>query len=274
MDEGGTHNRPQFETAFVFAGKVAIVTGGTKGIGRVIATTFLEAGADVVVCARNEPETPVAAGGRDAVFVACDVRDPEQAKGVVQAAVDRFGRVDVLVNNAGGAPPAVSATVSPRFNERIVALNLLAPITFAQAVHDVMQSQDAGGVIINIASVSGTRANPMGVAYGAAKAGLMNVTESLAAEWGPKIRVLTVTVGLIVTDDAHLYYGDEEGVRRVGETIPARRMGEPHDIADVVLFLASPMARWMTGTNVMVHGGGEIPAYLAASTGDVTKVGS
>jgi NAD(P)-dependent dehydrogenase (short-subunit alcohol dehydrogenase family) len=255
-----------------FTGKVVIVTGGTKGIGRGITTTFLEAGADAVICARNPPEEPVAAGGREAVFVPCDVRDPEQIKFVVAAALDRFGRVDVLVNNAGGAPPAHSATVSPRFNERIIALNLLAPINFAQAVHDAMQSQADGGVIINISSVSGVRANPMGVAYGAAKAGLVNVSETLAAEWGPKIRVLTVTVGLIVTEDAHLYYGDEAGMHAVGNTIPARRMGNPDDIADVCLFLSSSMARWMTGTNVFVHGGGEIPAYLAASTGDVTKV--
>jgi NAD(P)-dependent dehydrogenase (short-subunit alcohol dehydrogenase family) len=256
-----------------FSGKVVIVTGGTKGIGKVITTTFLEAGANAVICARNPPDAPVRGGGREAVFVACDVRDPEQIKAVVATAREQFGRVDALVNNAGGAPPAASATVSPRFNERIVALNLLAPINFAQAVHDVMQEQDTGGVIINIASVSGTRANPMGVAYGAAKAGLVNVSETLAAEWGPKIRVLTVTVGLIVTEDAHLFYGDEAGVQAVGNTIPARRMGNPDDIADVCLFLCSPLARWMTGTNVFVHGGGEIPAYLAASTGDVTNVG-
>jgi NAD(P)-dependent dehydrogenase (short-subunit alcohol dehydrogenase family) len=267
-------NAVQFENAFDFAGKVAIVTGGTKGIGRVITTTFLSAGADVVICARNAPDEPVVAGGREAVFVPCDVREPDQIKAVVQTAIDRFGRIDVLVNNAGGAPPAASATVSPRFNERIVALNLLAPMNFAQAVHDAMQGQDSGGVIINIASVSGIRANPMGAAYGAAKAGLINLSETLAAEWGPKIRVLTVTVGLIVTEEAHLFYGDEEGIDRVGRTIPARRMGKPDDIADVVLFLSSPGARWMTGTNVMVHGGGELPSYLAASTGEVKQVGS
>ena len=262
-----------FRGPFDFSDRVVIVTGGTKGIGRVMVSTFMAAGADAVVCARNAPDEPIVVDGREALFVPCDVRDPEQVQAVVQAALDRFGRIDVLVNNAGGAPPAVSATVSPRFNERIVALNLLAPMNFAQAVHDTMQAQDTGGVIINIASVSGTRANPMGAAYGAAKAGLINLSETLAAEWGPKIRVLTVTVGLIITEDAHLYYGDDEGIRRVGETIPARRMGNPDDIADVVIFLASPMARWMTGTNVMVHGGGELPSYLTASTGDVTKVG-
>jgi NAD(P)-dependent dehydrogenase (short-subunit alcohol dehydrogenase family) len=256
-----------------YTGKVVVVTGGTKGIGRVLTHAFLDAGANVVICARNAPEQPVAAGGREAVFVACDVRDPEQIKAVVQTAVDRFGRIDVLVNNAGGAPPAPSATVSPRFNERIVALNLLAPINFAQAVHDQMQAQPEGGVIINIASVSGTRPNPNGVAYGAAKAGLINVSDTLATEWGPKIRVVTLTAGLIVTEEAHLFYGDDEGIRAVGNTIPARRMGTPDDIADACLFLGSPMASWITGTNVFVHGGGEIPAYLGASTGEVTKVG-
>ncbi len=252
-----------------FTGKTAIITGGTKGLGRGLATRFLSAGADVVICARRPPDEPVAADGSEALFVAADVRDPEQVAQVVQAAVDNTGRVDTLINNAGGAPPADSATVSPRFNEKILALNLLAPMTFSQAVYPVMQEQPDGGVILNISSVSGIRPNPQGVAYGAAKAGLVNLSETLAVEWGPKIRVLTVTVGLIVTDDAHLYYGDEEGITAVGQTIALGRMGSPDDVADVCLFLASPMARWMTGANVKVHGGGEKPAYLGASTGEV-----
>ena len=142
--------------------RTAIVTGGTKGLGRVIATTLLEHGAEVIVCARNAPDTPVTANGREAHFVAADVRDAEQVTAVVETAIERTGRVDILVNNAGGAPPAESATVSPRFNEKIVALNLLAPMLFSQAVHDIMQAQEDGGVIVNIASVSGTRANPKG----------------------------------------------------------------------------------------------------------------
>ena len=142
-------------------------------------------------------------------------------------------------------------------------------MAFSQAVYPVMQNQDSGGVILNISSVSGIRPNPMGIAYGAAKAGLLNLSETLAVEWGPKIRVLTVTVGLIVTDDAHLYYGDEAGIAAVGETIALGRMGQPDDVADVCLFLASPMARWMSGANIKVHGGGEKPAYLGASTGEV-----
>ena len=252
-----------------FAGRTVIVTGGTKGLGRVIATRFLEQGADVVICARREPETPVAVGGREARFVGCDVRDPEQVGAVVAAAIESTGRIDVLVNNAGGAPPAESATVSPRFNEKIVALNLLAPMTFAQAVHDQMQAQDDGGVIINITSVSGVRANPHGAAYGAAKAGLLNLTETLAHEWGPKIRVIAPIVGMIVTEEAHLFYGDDEGIAAVGKTLALDRMGVPEEVADVVLFCASPLARWVTGCAIPVHGGGEGPSYLGASTGEV-----
>ena len=111
----------------------------------------------------------------------------------------------------------------------------------------------------------------MGVAYGAAKAGLVNMTETLAHEWGPAVRVLAVTVGLIVTEEAELFYGDDQGIEQVGQVLAAKRMGTPDDIAPVCVFLASPAARWMTGTNVEVHGGGEIASYLSASTGDVTK---
>jgi NAD(P)-dependent dehydrogenase (short-subunit alcohol dehydrogenase family) len=253
------------------SGRTVIVTGGTLGLGRVIARRFLDRNADVVICARREPESPITAGGRTATFLACDVREPDQIAAVVQATIAATGRIDVLVNNAGGAPPAESATVSPRFNEKIIALNLLAPLTFAQAVHDQMQSQDDGGVIINIASVSGTRANPAGAAYGAAKAGLINLTETLAQEWGPKIRVIAPVVGMIVTEDAHLFYGDDEGIAAVGRTLALGRMGVPEEIADVVLFCASPLARWVSGCSIPVHGGGEAPGYLGASTGEVTE---
>ena len=253
-------------------GRTVIVTGGTKGLGRAIATRFLEAGATVIICARSAPDTPVGAGDRSASFITADVREPDQVAAVVARAVDTTGRVDVLVNNAGGAPPADSATVSPRFNEKIVALNLLAPLSFAQAVHPVMTAQDTGGVIVNIASVSGIRPNPAGAAYGAAKAGLINLTETLAHEWGPTIRVLTVIVGLIRTDEAALFYGDQAGIDAVGQTVALDRLGEPSEIADVVLFLTTPMASYMSGAAVPVHGGGEGPAYLAVATGEVTRL--
>ena len=245
-------------------GRTVIVTGGTKGIGRDIATRFLEAGADVVVCARSAPLDAVTASGRTATFLACDVRDADQIAGVVDQTIRAHGSIDVLVNNAGGAPPADSATASPRFNEKIVGLNLIAPISFAQAVHDQMQRQETGGVIINIASVSGTRANPLGVAYGAAKAGLLNATRTLAVEWAPKIRVVGVIAGMILTADARAFYGDDDSVTKIASTIPLGRMGEPADISDACLFLASPLASYVSGTALEVHGGGERPNYLDA----------
>ena len=142
-------------------GRTVIVTGGSRGVGRGITTRFLEAGADVVICGRKEPEEPVAAGGREAVFTAADVRDVEQVDRVVTFATERFGRLDVLVNNAGGAPSVDAATASPRFSESIIRLNLIAPLNFAQRANAVMQQQEEGGCILNIASVSAIRPSPM-----------------------------------------------------------------------------------------------------------------
>ncbi len=250
---------------FDMSGTVVVVTGGGKGIGRGITERFLASGAEVVICGRNQPDDIPASGGRRAVFVAADVRDVEQIDRVVQGALDRFGRLDVLVNNAGGSPPADAATASPRFSTAIITLNLIAPLCFAQRANAVMQQQAEGGGIINIASVSGTRPSPGTAAYGAAKAGLLNLTQTLAVEWAPKVSVNAITAGLIRTEQAHLHYGDEAGVAAVGATVPLGRMGEPADVADVCLFLASPLARYVSGASVLVHGGGERPAFLGAA---------
>ncbi|MDH3752689.1 MAG: SDR family oxidoreductase [Acidimicrobiia bacterium] len=248
-----------------------LVTGGTRGLGRAIAVRFLRAGADVVVCGRTEPERPIGADGRDATFVAADLRDPDEVWRLVAAANESLGGIDVLVNNAGGAPPAVTAEASPRFTEKIIALNLLAPLWCAQAVYPLMTEQIGGGVILNIASVSGTRANPLGAAYGAAKAGLLNLTQTLAVEWGPQVRVVALTVGYVVTDGAELHYGDDAGLAAVGERLAMKRMGTPDEVADLCAFLASPAAGWITGTSIDIHGGGEVPGYLEASTADVNR---
>jgi NAD(P)-dependent dehydrogenase (short-subunit alcohol dehydrogenase family) len=246
------------------SGRVVIVTGGCRGIGRGITMRFLEAGADVVVCCRHQPEESLRGGGREAMFVAADVREVDQIDQVVSATTERFGRLDVLVNNAGGAPEAPAATASPRFSASIISLNLIAPLNFSQRANAVMQEQAEGGAIVNIASVSGMRPSPGAAAYGAAKAGLLNLSQTLAVEWAPKVRVNCVTAGLIRTEQSHLWYGDEAGVAAVGATVPLGRMGEPDDVADVCLFLASPLARYLSGSNVVAHGGGERPAYLAA----------
>jgi NAD(P)-dependent dehydrogenase (short-subunit alcohol dehydrogenase family) len=185
----------------------------------------------------------------------------------MEQATASFGRLDVLINNAGGSPSVPAAQASPRFVASVVALNLLAPFYCAQAANAQMQSQAEGGAIVNIGSISGMRPSPGTAAYGAAKAGLINLTQTLAVEWAPKVRVNCVTAGLVKTEQAHLHYGDAAGLAAVAATIPLGRLAEPEEIGDVCVMLASPLARYVSGANLVVHGGGERPAFLdAAST--------
>jgi NAD(P)-dependent dehydrogenase (short-subunit alcohol dehydrogenase family) len=253
---------------FDCAGKVVIVTGGGKGIGRGISECFLAAGADVVICGRSEPEELPASGEKTAHFVRCDVSVVEEINTCIARTVELFGRIDVLINNAGGAPHADAATVSPRFSEAIIRLNLIAPLNFSQAANAIMQTQENGGSIINIASVSTIRPSPGTAAYGAAKAGLVNLGSSLAVEWAPRVRVNAVIVGLTKTEQSHLHYGDAAGIEAVGNTIPLGRMAVPDDIGNACLFLASSAASYVSGTSFAVHGGGEKPAFLDAANTD------
>ncbi|MFD0021781.1 SDR family oxidoreductase [Streptomyces sp. NPDC058382] len=247
-----------------FSGRVVLVTGGTRGIGAAIAVAFLGAGADVVVCGRTAPDAAPAAAGREAVFVPADVRDPAAAAALVDATVERFGRLDVLVNNAGGSPDADAATVSPRFVERVVALNLLAPFYVAQAAHRAMRAREGGGSIVNIGSVSAHDPQPGTAAYTAAKAGLLALTKALALEWAPAVRVNHITTGLIRTASAASVYGADGGTAVAG-VVPMRRMAVPDDVARACLFLASGLSGYVNGADLAVHGGGEFPArYLAA----------
>ena len=248
-----------------FQHQVVLVTGGTKGIGRAIAEGFLAAGATVVVCARSAPEALPTAGARSAEFVPCDVRDADAVQALVAAIVQRHGRLDVLVHNAGGSPPVDAATVSPRFHEGVIRLNLTAALHMAQAANAAMQTQAGGGVIVFIGSVSALRPSPGTAAYGAAKAAVLSLASSLAVEWAPKVRVVAVSPGLVRTEQSHLHFGDEAGIAAVGATIPAGRMAEPSDIAQACLYVASPRAAYLSGTNLLLHGGGEKPAFLAAA---------
>ena len=238
-------------------GRVVLVTGGTRGIGRAIAEVFLGAGAGVALCARKDPDDLPSVGGRSASYFPCDVRDAEQVDALVTAVTARHGRLDVLINNAGGTPWADAATASPRLMAAVIDLNLTAPLVVSQRANRVMQEQDGGGVIVNIASVSGTRPSPGTAAYGAAKAGLLNLTRSLAVEWGPKVRVNAVTAGIVATELVDVVYGDEAQQERIAETVPLRRFGQPDDVAQACLFLASERASYITGTHLVVDGGGE-----------------
>ena len=234
------------------------MTGGSRGVGAGIVAAFVAAGAHVVACGRNEAEV------EGAVFVTADIRKPPEAERVVAKAVEHFGRLDVLINNAGGSPHVLAADASPRFVEAIVNLNLLAPLWCAQSAHKVMAVQEDGGAIVNVSSVSGMRPSPGASAYGAAKAGLINLTATLAVEWAPLVRVNCVTAGLVATEAADAHYGGAQGMAEVAATVPLGRFGTPEDVAGLCLFLASPLAAYVSGANLVAHGGGEWPAFFTA----------
>ncbi|MFC9438437.1 SDR family oxidoreductase [Nocardia sp. NPDC057030] len=251
------------------ADRVVLVTGGVRGVGAGVSRAFLVAGATVIACARRPAEVPIEADGRAIEFLPCDIRDADAVRGLIETIAERHGRLDHLVNNAGGAPFALAATASKNFHAKIVELNLLAPLLVSQAANAVMQQQAGGGSIVNISSVSSTRPSPGTAAYGAAKAGIDSLTASLAIEWAPKVRVNSLVVGPVVTEQSQLHYGDQAGIDAVGETIPLGRMAEPDDVGRCAVFLASPLAGYVSGAALLVHGGGERPAFLAASTAAV-----
>lgn len=247
---------------------VALVTGGSRGIGRAIAERLLEDGMRVMICGRNAPDDLPRHQDAVAEFESCDVRAPDEVNAMIDRIFERHGRLDLVVNNAGGSPEADAASASPRFSERVVALNLLAPLHVAQAANRIMQAQEHGGSIVNIASVSGARPSPGTAVYGAAKAGLLSLTESLAMEWGPKVRVNAVIVGLVATEAAADHYGGEAGMKRIDAMLPLGRMARGTDIAGVVSFLASADAAYVSGAKIAVHGGGERPIFLGLAQAD------
>ncbi|WP_328408673.1 SDR family oxidoreductase [Nocardia sp. NBC_00403] len=247
------------------AGSVVLVTGGVRGVGAGVSKAFLAAGATVVACARRPADNPVRSGGREIEYLPCDVRDAGSVQALIDTIVERHGRLDHLINNAGGAPFALAAEASKNFHAKIVELNLLAPLLVSQAANAVMQQQSGGGSIVMVSSVSGHRPSPGTAAYGAAKAGMDSLTASLAVEWAPKVRVNSLVVGPVETEQSQLHYGDQDGIDAVGATIPLGRMAAPDDIGRCAAFLASPLASYVSGATLLVHGGGERPAFLAAS---------
>jgi NAD(P)-dependent dehydrogenase (short-subunit alcohol dehydrogenase family) len=240
---------------------VVLVTGGQRGIGRGISQAFVDAGAVVVSCGRSAVDEPLT--GTE--HVVCDVRDVDAVQAMVDGIVATHGRLDVLVNNAGGAPATDAASASPRFHDRIIGLNLNAPLVLAQVANRVMQSQPTGGSIVNISSISAHRPAPTIAAYAAAKAGLDSLTRSLGMEWGPKVRVNAIDVGLCRTEQTDDHYGGDARVAKIEATIPLGRMARPQEIGNVAVFLASDLASYVSGATVSCDGGGEPPVFLHIS---------
>ena len=242
------------------AGRVVLVTGGVRGVGAGISAVFAGQGATVVTCARRPVD------GLPYEFVPCDVRDDDSVKALVDGIVERHGRLDVVVNNAGGSPYVLAADASARFSTKIVELNLLGPLSVSHHANEHMQNQENGGCIVNVSSVSARRPTPGTAAYGAAKAGVESLTATLAVEWAPKVRVNSLVVGMVETEQSELFYGDAESVAAISANVPLGRLAKPADVGWAAAFLSSDLASYISGASLEVHGGGEPPHYLATTT--------
>jgi len=234
-------------------GKVALVTGASKGIGKAIASTFVSCGASVMLSSRKQEQLEAAAAqmGGDTAVYAANAGDIDAGQACVAATVERFGRLDILVNNAGTNPHfGATLDVDPGRYDKTFQVNLRGPLFWSQAAARAFGDQP--GVIINIASVGGMRAEyGLGV-YNLTKAALIHLTRQLASELGPT-RVVGIAPGLVQTDFAAFLvenFGD-----RLAASVPLRRLGEPQDIANLAAFLASDLASWITGETYVIDGG-------------------
>ncbi|QFS93878.1 Glucose 1-dehydrogenase [Mycobacterium sp. THAF192] len=246
-------------------GRVVLVTGGVRGVGAGISAVFAGQGATVVTCARRPGD------GSPWEFHPCDIRDDDAVKALIDTIVADHGRLDVVINNAGGSPHVPAAEASAKFSRKILELNLLGALSVSTHANHVMQGQASGGAIVNIGSVSGRRPTPGTVAYGAAKAGMENITATLAVEWAPKVRVNSVIVGMVETEQADLFYGDADSIAAISQNVPLGRLAKPADIGWATAFLASDAASYISGASLEVHGGGEPPHYLSTTTADIKK---
>lgn len=238
-----------------FNGKVALVTGSSRGIGLAIATELAACGARVMLSSRKADvlEAAVAGIDGDVAWTVANAGEPDQAKACVNATIERFGAVDILVNNAATNPymgPTIDIDL-PRL-DKTVAVNWRAPLVWSQlAWHAWMQEH--GGAILNVASIGGLSVEPTIGAYNATKAALLHLTRTLAAELAPGVRVNAIAPGLVKTDMARaLWEPHEEAMAR---TMPLGRLGEPVDISNAAAFLCSDAASWITGTTLVIDGG-------------------
>lgn len=240
-------------------GKSALITGGSKGIGKAIAKTFAEAGAKVMITSRKADVCESAAEeiGHGCVWEAGNVGDPEHMEAAIERSVSELGGVDVLVNNAATNPyagPMIDADL-PRW-KKTIDVNMTAPFAWTQMVWQKYQ-QENGGVVLNISSVGGLQTSPMLGVYDITKAALIHMTKQFAAELAPGVRVNAICPGLIKTDFARMLWEGDAG-DMVAKQYPLKRLGEVEDIAGAALYLAADTGSWITGQAIVLDGGGLI----------------
>jgi NAD(P)-dependent dehydrogenase (short-subunit alcohol dehydrogenase family) len=241
------------------AGKVVIVTGGSKGLGRAMSLGFAEAGADVVVASRKlEPCQQVVAEiealGRRALAVSCHVGDWERCEALIDATVAEFGRIDVLVNNAGIAPvPPSLLGVTTELFDKTIAVNLKGPLRLTALAAEHMAP---GGSVINISSKASLHPTSFTVVYAAAKAGLNALTKAAATELGPRgIRVNAIVCGTFHTDSFHASVPSEDEQAEMASRVSLRRIAEPGEVVGTALYLASDASSYLTGELILLDGG-------------------
>ena len=244
---------------------MAVVTGAGKGIGRGISLGFAEAGANVVCAARTEADIDAVADevralGREALPVRTDVMQSDDLERLVDSAVDRFGRLDVLVNNAGGTMPRPAMDTSEGYFETALRFNVTAAFLLTRLAARQMVDTAGEGAVVNISSRSSDMVQTSFVAYGAAKAALNMMTRNIAAEMAPRVRVNAISVGGVATQGLEVVLTDDDLRRQFEEGTPMGRPGTTEDIACAALYLASPAASWVTGKVIQVDGGTEAPA--------------
>ena len=239
--------------------KVAIVTGAGRGIGRGIAEALGEVGASVVCAARTQEQIDGVAegireGGSSALAVSCDVTDRAQLEGLIAATLKEFGRIDVLVNNAGGTPPKPALRTGEDMFNQALRFNVTSGFLLSRFAIPHMLEKD-GGTILNISSGLSWMVEPGFVAYGTAKAALNHMTRLLAHEFAPRVRVNALAVGSIETDALRPFLANSDLREKMEALTPMARLGTTEDIALAALYLTTPASSWVTGKVVEVDGG-------------------